>query len=85
MGVILKEVKFEFLKFSMTEQQNVTFKYRWLFNRVTPWASLSVYIIAADLEVETDLTSYDIVRDFKNRHMKIKLWIFFISSNNYCP
>jgi hypothetical protein len=51
----------------MTGQENVTFKYRRLLNRVTAWASLTVYRKAADLEVGIDLTSYDIGRDFQNR------------------
>jgi hypothetical protein len=45
----------------------VTFKYRRLLNRVTAWASLTLYRKAADLEVGTDSTSYDIGQDFKNR------------------
>ena len=43
---------------------------------MTTWASLILYRISADLEVETDLTSYDIGQDFKNL---VQFWLHIFS------
>ena len=47
---------------------------------MTAWASLTLYRKAADLEVGTDSTSYDIGQDFKNRG---QFWRYIFSISNY--